>query len=63
MEIPTIISIVALILSAIALWQTHFAKFKVVCAVGNIHYKTYPFKHDKTIWYIPSIDIPIAVTK
>jgi hypothetical protein len=62
MEIPTIISIVALILSIVALWQTHFAKFKIVCAVGNMQYKTYPFKHDKDIWYIPSIDIPIAVT-
>lgn len=62
MEIPTIISIVALILSAIALWQTHFAKFKIVCTVGNLQYKTYPFQHGKDIWYIPSIDIPIAVT-
>lgn len=62
MEIPTTISIVALILSAVALWQTHFAKFKVVCAVGSMQYKTYPFQHGKDIWYIPSIDIPIAIT-
>ena len=37
METPTIISIVALILSAVALWQTHFAKFKILCTVGNLH--------------------------
>lgn len=62
METPTIISIVALILSAVALWQTHFAKFKILCTVGNLQYKTYPFQQGKNIWYIPSIDIPIAVT-
>jgi hypothetical protein len=27
-----------------------------------MQYKTYPFQHGKDIWYIPSIDIPIAIT-
>lgn len=62
MEISTIISIAAFILSSVALWQTHFVKFKIACTVGSMQYKTYPFQHGKDIWYIPSIDIPIAVT-
>ncbi len=56
------ISLAALILSSIALWQTHFAKFKIVCAVGSLQYRNYPFQDDKGNRYVPSVDISMAVT-
>ncbi|MBC7879422.1 MAG: hypothetical protein H7Y59_19815 [Anaerolineales bacterium] len=56
------ISIAAFVLSSIALWQTHFAKFKVICSTGNLQFKIYPFQHNKERWYIPSVDIPITIT-
>ncbi len=62
MEITAVISIAisiaAFILSATALWQTHFAKFKAVCSAGNLQFKIYPF----TDHYLPSVDIPITIT-
>ena len=62
MDIATTISIAisssAFILSAIALWQTHFAKFKIVCTAGNLRLQIYPFES----YYLPCVDIPITVT-
>lgn len=62
MEIATLISIAisiaAFILSATALWQTHFAKFRIVCSAGNLRLQIYPFENR----YIPSVDIPITIT-
>lgn len=62
MEITAVISIAisiaAFILSATALWQTHFAKFRIVCSSGNLRLQIYPFENR----YIPSVDIPITIT-
>lgn len=62
MEITTVvsiaISIAAFVLSATALWQTHFAKFRIVCSAGNLRLQIYPFENR----YVPSVDIPITVT-
>ncbi|MDO9301254.1 MAG: hypothetical protein Q7T89_07720 [Anaerolineales bacterium] len=62
MEITTVvsiaISIAAFVLSATALWQTHFAKFRVVCSVGNLQLQIYPFESH----CLPSVDIPITIT-
>jgi hypothetical protein len=62
MDIATAISIAissaAFILSVIAIWQTHFAKFKIVCSAGNLRLQIYPFERH----YLPCVDIPIMVT-
>ena len=62
MDIATAISIAissaAFILSVIAIWQTHFAKFKIVCSAGNLRLQIYPFERH----YLPCVDIPITVT-
>ena len=60
--ISIVISVAAFILSIIALWQTHFAKFKIVCAAGSLQFKIYPFSNKGENWYIPSVDVPIAIT-
>jgi hypothetical protein len=56
------ISIAAFILSSVALWQTHFAKFKLVNTVGNLQIRIYPLKHKKEKWYLPTIDVPVSLT-
>jgi hypothetical protein len=56
------ISTAAFILSIIALWQTHFAKFKLVNTVGNLQIRIYPLQHKKEKWYLPTIDVPISLT-
>ncbi len=62
MEITTVvsiaISIAAFVLSATALWQTHFAKFRIICSAGNLRLQIYPFENR----YLPSVDIPITIT-
>ncbi|MEW6029305.1 MAG: hypothetical protein ACOYZ8_03815 [Chloroflexota bacterium] len=60
--ISLLISIAAFALSIIALWQTYFAKFKLVSAVGNLQIRIYPFRHRKEKWSLPTIDIPISLT-
>lgn len=55
------ISIAAFIISAIALWQTHFSKFKAVYAVGGLQVHIYPIRGDKNRWYLASLDTPISI--
>ncbi|MEW6084842.1 MAG: hypothetical protein AB1607_09625 [Chloroflexota bacterium] len=56
------ISIAAFILSTVALWQTHFAKSKLVNTVGNLQIRLYFLQHKKEKWYLPTIEIPISLT-
>ncbi len=55
-------SIAAFIISIIALWRTHFAKFRAITTSGNLQFRIYPIKNNKIKWYLPSVDIPISIT-
>ena len=55
------LSILALGLSAIALYQTHFAPFKIVAVAGSITHRIYPIRSGEKRWYISSFFVPLTV--
>ena len=57
-----IISVIAVVLSLIALWKTHFAKSKFIPIVGTLRLRIYPIKNERERWFIPSFDIPVSLT-
>ena len=57
-----LVSFAAFVFSAIALWRTHFAKFRAITTSGNLQFRIYTFKNNRKKWYIPSVDIPISIT-
>jgi hypothetical protein len=57
-----IISVIAVTLSLIALWKTHFAKSRFIPMVGNLRLRIYPIKNEDRRWYIPSFDVPVSIT-
>ena len=56
------ISVAAFIISAIALWQSHFSRFTPVYTVGNLRIKIYPIRNGEERWYLPSVDVPVSIT-
>lgn len=60
----TVISIISLIVSVYLLWKIHLSPFKLHISFGDPTLKTYKITPDisggKTVWHIPSIDIPIT---
>ncbi|AUP78835.1 hypothetical protein [Flavivirga eckloniae] len=56
------LSLIALGLSGIAIWKTHYSKFSPILTVGYCTFRIYPIKNENDKWYIPSFDIPISLT-
>ncbi|WP_031445651.1 hypothetical protein [Arenibacter algicola] len=57
-----IVSTIALGVSIIAIWNTHFKKFTPILTVGNCKFRIYPIKSEGEKWYLPSFNIPISFT-
>jgi hypothetical protein len=57
-----IISLIAIALSGIAIWKTHFVRFSPILSIGSCRHRIYPIKSDNERWYISSFDIPISFT-
>lgn len=60
-ELPIAISLIALVLSAMAFWKTHLAPFRLVATFGNLRLRIYPIKRDKNRWFIASVDLPLTL--
>jgi hypothetical protein len=60
--VSIIIASLALLVSLVALWKTHFAKGRVVSAVGSLRVHLYPFRNEKARWYISGFDAPFTLT-
>lgn len=56
------ISVIAIILSVVSLWQSHFAKFNPIITVGLLGLRIYPIRSGKEKWFIPSLDVPVTIT-
>ncbi len=58
------ISVISLLISFYAIWKIYLSPFKLLISFGDPLLKTYKITPQvsggKTIWYIPSIDIPIT---
>lgn len=55
-------SLIAIIVSGIALWKTHFVKFSPILSVGSCRLRIYPIKNEDKRWFISSFDIPLSFT-
>ena len=60
--ISALFAAIAAIISVIALWQTHFAPFRVLTASGDLSFSIYPIKSEDQGWFIPSFLVPILLT-
>ncbi len=60
--LSTVLSIAAFVISVVALWQTHFAKFRAITTCGTLQIRIYPIRSKNNKWYLPSVDIPISIT-
>jgi len=60
--IAILVSSIALTVSVITLWKTHFAKFTPILTVGYCSFRIYPIKNGDEKWFIPSFNIPISIT-
>lgn len=58
---PILISLLALLVSAIALWKTTFSKFNSIFSVGDLRLHIYPIRNGKEKWFIASVDLPLSV--
>lgn len=62
--IPIGISAISLLISLYVIWKIHLSPFKLLISFGDPLLKTYKITPQvsggKTIWYIPSIDIPMT---
>jgi hypothetical protein len=56
-----LISVVALILSIISLWRSHFAKFKPLIITGDLFFQIFPIMNSKNKWFIPSAIVTISI--
>ena len=57
-----LVSTIALTVSIIAIWNTHFKQFTPLITTGFCKFRIYPIKSGKEKWFIPSFDIPISIT-
>ena len=60
-EFPIIISLIALVLSAMAFWKTHLAPFRLVATFGILTLRIYPWRSGKNRWFVASADLPITL--
>lgn len=54
-----VFSVIAVVVSFIAVWKTHFSSFSLLIASGNLSLRIYPIKSGKENWYLPSLLVPI----
>ena len=59
--LPAALAVLALAISMIALWQTHFARSRVLAAAGNATLAVYPIRGDGSKWYILSLEAPVTL--
>jgi len=59
--ISAVISVAAVTISLIALWKTHFAKFRPICTIGDLCLRIYPIRSERENWFIPSLDVPVSI--
>jgi hypothetical protein len=50
----------ALAISVVALWQSHFSRFSPIFTVGTCWFRVYPIKSGDERWFIPSLDVRIG---
>lgn len=55
------IAVSAVITSLIALWKTHFARFRPICTAGDISFRVYPMRQDEQRWFMASVYAPISI--
>jgi hypothetical protein len=60
--LPLVFSCIAVIISCIALWKTHFARFSPLALAGNLQHRLYPIRNGEERWYITSFDVPVSIT-
>jgi hypothetical protein len=57
-----VFAFIALCVSCITLWKTHFQRFSPLALAGNLTHRIYPIKNGDERWYISSFDVPVSVT-
>jgi len=57
-----IVSTVALTVSAVALWQTHFSPFSPLVVGEQLTLSIYPIRSGSDRWFIVSLVAPISIT-
>jgi hypothetical protein len=60
--ISACIAVAAFLVSLTTLWKTHFSKFNVIIAAGNLRHRIYPIKSEDEKWFMASFDIPLSFT-
>jgi len=61
-----VVAALALLVSVLALWRTHFAKMKLMTAAGDVSLHIAHMKGDddgeEAEWFIPAVDVKVAFT-
>jgi len=60
--LPMALSLVALLISCVALWKNHFARFSPLALAGNLQHRVYPIRSGDERWNLSSFDVPVSVT-
>src|ERR1019366_4727063 len=55
-----VISVVAIVVSLLTLWKTHFAPFSAVIVAGSLRLRIYPIRSGTTRWVMASFDVPVS---
>ncbi len=59
---PYLISVVALAISLLALWKTHFAPFSALAVAGLLTLRIYPIQIGTNRRFTVSLNVPVSVT-
>lgn len=57
-----VLSIAAILISLLSLWQTHFAPFSPLAVSGRLTLRVFPIKNQDQRWFIASFNLPISIT-
>lgn len=60
--VPVAISVGAAIVAVVALWRTHFQRFRLVAVVGELSMSVYPIRNGDERWYILSPEVPMTLS-
>ena len=60
--ISVFIAVAAFVVSLTTLWKTHFSKFNVLIAAGDLRHRIYPIKSENEKWFMVSFDVPLSFT-
>jgi hypothetical protein len=61
--VPLVLSLVAIVISLLALWKTHFSPFSPLAVAGpRLTLRIYPIQSGPQRWFIVSLNVPISIT-